>query len=107
MIKSYKKIFWLTFAVLIFSNLFWIYQTINNALGHDYYKVSCDEYYKDAFNLRKVLESKSDIVGVIEFLENNKIEYESFQKGTDSVINLNSFDLIYNKKGELIESNVR
>ena len=91
--KSYKNLFWISILILIFSNIFWTYTTIDNAVGQNYYKVSCDEYSKDAISLRKILKLKSDKFAVVKFLENNKIEYESFEKGSDFVIMLNSFDL--------------
>ena len=89
-------------SILFISNAFWIYQTIDNAVGHSYYKVSCDEYYQDMLKFKQILETKSTKTEAIDFLELNKVEYDSFQKGTEFIISFNSFALTFDEKGILI-----
>ena len=103
--RRYKILFWITLTILVVSNIFWIYNTFDNAVGHSYYKVSCDEYYQDMLKLKQVLETKSTKGEAINFLETNDIEYESFQKGTEFIISFDSFALEYDTDGKLISDN--
>ena len=100
--RQYKLLFWITLIFLFISNSFWIYQTIDNAVGQNYYKVSCDEYYEDMLKFKQVIETKSTRKNAMDFLEKNKIEYDRFQKGTKTIISFGSFSLAYNENGELI-----
>lgn len=91
---TYKILFWITFTTLVISNIFWIYQIIDNAIGQNYYQVSCDEYHNDMVEFKEILETKLTKEEAIEFLKMNNVEYDSFQKGTEYIITLNSFALI-------------
>lgn len=102
--QTYKIRFCLTLVILVLSNIFWVYQTIDNAVGHTYYKVSCEEYYQDMLKFKQIVETKSTRKEAINFLKINKIKYESFQKGTEYIIIFNSFALVYDEKWELISS---
>lgn len=102
--RTYKILFWITLTIMVVSNIFWIYQSIDNAVGHSYYKVSCDEYYQDMLKFKQFIETKSTKEEAIDFLELNKVEYDSFQKGTEFIITFSSFDLTYDKNGKLIPS---
>ena len=105
MIRTYKILFWITLTFLVISNIFWIYQTIDNAIGQNYYKVSCEEYYQDMLKLKKILKTKNTKKEATDFLEKSKIEYESFQKGSEFIISFDSFSLTYDKNGILILTN--
>jgi len=102
--RTYKILFWFTLTILVVSNIFWIYQTIDNSVGYTYYKVSCDEYYQDMLEFKQILETKSTKKEAIDFLELNKVEYDSFQKETEFIITFNSFALIFDEKGILNSS---
>jgi len=102
--RTYKILFWITLTILVTTNLFWFYQTIDNAIGHSYYEVSCDGYYQDMLKFKQILETKSTKSEVIDFLEINKVEYDSFQKGTEFIITFDSFELEYDKNGKLISN---
>lgn len=102
--RTYKILFWITLIILVLSNLFWIYQTIDNAVGQNYYKVSCDEYYQDMLRFKQVLETKSTKREAINFLESNNVEYESFHKGIEFIITFDSFELKYDTNGKLISN---
>lgn len=102
--SPYNILFWMTLLFLIISNTFWVYQTIDNAVGQDYYIVSCNEYYQDMLQFKQILDSKKSQKEAIEFLDNNLIAYESFQKGNEFIIVFNSFALTYNDEGILISS---
>lgn len=99
---TYKILFWITFTILVISNIFWIYQTIDNAVGQNYYQISCDEYRSDMIEFKKILEAKSTKEEAIEFLKINNVEYDSFQKGTEYIISLSSFALTFNDNGKLM-----
>ena len=105
--RTYKILFWITLTILVISNVFWIYQTIDNAFGHSYYKVSCDEYYQDMLKFKQILETKSTKKEAIDFLETNKVEYESFQKGAEFIITFDSFALEYDDNGKLITTELK
>ena len=100
---NYKYLFWLGIAILITTNLYWIYSTIDNAVGHTYYRESCEGYYQDMINFKQIVELNKNKKDVIEFLEQNNVKYDSFTKGSDYIIKFNSFDLIFNEKGNLIQ----
>jgi hypothetical protein len=94
--RTYKILFWFILSFFFISNAFWIYQTVDNAVGHSYYKVSCDEYYQDMLKFKQILETRSTKTEAI-----NKVEYDSFQKGTEFIISFNSFALTFDEKGIL------
>jgi hypothetical protein len=98
---TYKILFWITLTILVISNIFWIYQTIDNAVGQNYYQVSCDEYHKDMIEFKKILETKSTKEEAIGFLKRYNVEYDNFQKGTEYIVTLNSFALIFDANGKL------
>jgi wyosine [tRNA(Phe)-imidazoG37] synthetase (radical SAM superfamily) len=101
--RTYKILFWITIIALIFSNLFWIYFSIDNAVGHHYYKVSCDEYKNDLNEFMKTIESFNSKKETIDFLEENSIQFDSIQKGNEFIIIFNSFEIVF--RGEEIKFN--
>nr|WP_319571723.1 hypothetical protein [uncultured Draconibacterium sp.] len=103
--RSYKILFWMTLTILVISNIFWFYKTIDNAVGQSYYMDSCDEYYQDMHKFKQILETKSTKREAINFLKTNNIEYESFQKGTKFIISFDSFALEYDTDGKLTSHN--
>ena len=100
--RTYKILFWITLTFLVISNIFWIYQTIDTAVGHNYYKVSCDGYYQDMLKFKQILETKSTKEEALSFLKTNNVEFDSLQKGTEFFISFNSFALEYDENGKLI-----
>ena len=102
--RSYKILFWTTLIILVISNIFWIYQTIDSAVGQNYYMDSCDEYYQDMLKFKQILETKSTKREAINFLKTNNVEYKSFQKGTEFIISFDSFALEYDRDGKLISN---
>jgi len=102
----WKNLFWISLGLLIVTNVFWIYQVLDNAVGNDYYKVSCNEYHGDMLGLKKVLDSKKTKIETLDFLNEHAIEYDSFQKGNEFIISLNSFDLTFNAQGNLVASHI-
>lgn len=91
--------------LLVGTNVFWMYQATDTAIGIHYRKVSCEEYRKDAnqlFEALKLIESKEEMMN---WLRNNKIEYNGFDKGTQYVMQFNSFDFVFSENGELLETN--
>ena len=102
--STYKILFWITLTILVLSNTFWIYQAIDNAVGHSYYKVSCDEYYQDMLRFKQILDAKTTKMEAINFLKKNKVEFASFQKGAEFIITFDSFALEYDTDGRLISS---
>ena len=102
---NYKHLFWYGLVLLITSNVYWMYITIDNAVGHGYYKESCESYYQDMLNFKQIVEVNRNKKEVIEFLEINNVNYDSFKKGPDFIITFNSFELKFNKKGILIPGN--
>ena len=105
--RKYKILFWVALTILVISNIFWFYQTIDNAVGKGYYKVSCDEYYNDMIEFKKILQTQKTKNEIVDFLERYHVKYDSIQKGTDFIITLNSFSITFDKKGnqKLIEEN--
>lgn len=99
MVRTFKILFWITLGLFVISNTFWIYQTIDNAVGHSYYKVSCDEYYNDMVEFKKILGTLKTKKETIGFLENYNVKYDSIQKGTDFIITLNSFSVTFDNNG--------
>jgi hypothetical protein len=95
----WKFLFWICLIITIVSNVFWIYNTLENAVGNNYYKVSCEEYYKDVSILKVIIEKKETKKELISFLENNNVKFESFSKGAENIIVLNSFSIAFDKNG--------
>lgn len=86
-----KYLFWLSTVALIISNLFWAYETLDNAVGRDYYKVSCEEYLNDRNNFKTIVDSIETKNKLIAFLTKNNIRFEGFDKEDNYVIDFNSF----------------
>jgi hypothetical protein len=104
---NYKLLFWISLALLGISNLFWGYHMIDVAIGHNYYSVSCEEYQVDRLEFKKVLDSKKTKAEALDFLKSYHIKYDSIEKGSEFIITLSSFDMVYNQQGDLIESTTR
>ncbi len=103
--KSRWKIsFWIGIVILLLTNIFWIYQVVDNAIGMTYYKDSCEDFQSDMIQLKSILEKKTTKESAINFLEQNGVDYNSFPKGNEFIIQLNSFDMIFNENGELTKS---
>lgn len=98
--------FWISLGLLFITNAFWIYQIIDNAVGMDYYKVSCNEYHGDMLELKKVLDLKKTKTESLQFLDEHGVDYDSFQKGNEFIITMNSFDLTFNEEGNLVSSDL-
>ena len=101
----WKTAFWTSILVLLLSNLFWAYQVLDNAVGMTYYKDSCGNYQSDMQELKEILETKTSKETVLAFLEHHHVQFDSFHKADDFIIQLNSFELIYDKNGQLVMSN--
>jgi hypothetical protein len=101
--KSHWKIlFWISIVLLIVTNLLWLYNTIDNAVGHHYYSIGCEEYRQDAEVCHHLLASSASKDEVIRLLDSGEIHYETFDKGTEFIISLHSFDLVFDKDGRLV-----
>ena len=85
--------------------MFWIYQTIDSAVGQNYYKVGCEELKLDIDELVKMLELNLSKNEMVSFLKINDVKYDGFEKGKDYIIQFNSFDFTFGKNGELKETN--
>src|SRR5688572_28822965 len=101
---TWKILFWITLTLLIISNFFWAYQIIDNAVSKGYYEVSCNEYYGDMMELKRILDTKTTKSEALNFLEQYNVEFDSFQKGEEFIITLNSFGMTFNSDGTLILS---
>ena len=99
--NKWKNLFWTSLLILLFTNLFWFYQTLDSAVGRRYYEVSCSEYEKDKAVFKKLIDSKDTKTELLQFLKDNNISFEGFQKGTDYVVNFNSFSVLFDSKGNL------
>ncbi|MGK7391379.1 MAG: hypothetical protein ACNS60_13570 [Candidatus Cyclobacteriaceae bacterium M2_1C_046] len=97
----WKILFWICLVLLLATNISWLYHTIDVAVGHGYYQVSCNEYQKDILSLKQILYTKKSKKEALEFLDAYKIDHEGFQKGEDFIISLSSFQLIYGPDGRL------
>lgn len=102
--SRWKIAFWISITILLLSNLFWLYQIIDNAVGMTYFKDSCTNYQDDMIELKRILDYKDSKKTAIEFLELHRVKYDSFQKADNFIIQLNSFDMIYDKNEQLLKS---
>lgn len=98
----WKILFWISLIILLLTNLFWMYQTIDNAVDKGYYDVSCNEYEKDMLLYKKIVESKKNKSELFQFLKNNDIDVVGFHKGEGYIISFNSFYVEFDKKGNKI-----
>lgn len=96
--------FWISIIILILSNLFWIYQAIDNAVSMSYYRDSCEDYQSDMVELKRILDTKKTKEAAINFLEQYKVTYDSLSKGEEFIIHLNSFYMTFDKNGQLKSS---
>lgn len=78
--KIWKISFWITLILLLVSNLFWVYQVIDTAVGHGYYQVNCEEYKSNSDILEFTLRSYSSKDELIRFLEDKNIQFETYHK---------------------------
>ena len=97
--RTYKKPFWIILTILVFSNVYWLYHTFDVAVGHSYFKSSCDGYYKDVNEFKKIIASQKTKRDLLVFFDSNSVKYDSFQKGSDFIINLNSISIEFDKNG--------
>ena len=102
---NWKISFFGTLTLLISSNLFWVYETLDNAVSHSYFESSCEKYDLDRNNFMEIIMSLDKKDDVIDFLTLYKVEFDSFEKGGNLIISLNSFQLEYNSDGRLIDEN--
>ena len=105
--NKWRSLFWISLVVLIISNLFWFYQTIDSAVGRSYLEVSCNEYEKDMLLYKKIVESKKNKLELLQFLKKNNIDVVGFQKGEGYIISFNSFSVEYDEKGNKINEQTR
>ena len=104
--KAWKISFWITMTILIVSNLFWIYQVINTAVGHGYYQVSCEEYKTNSDILEAALNSFENKNELTDFLEDQKIEFETINKADDeNYIIIGSIGIQFLDNGEIVMEN--
>ncbi|MCB9034426.1 MAG: hypothetical protein H6553_11350 [Chitinophagales bacterium] len=101
--KIYKILFWITLVFLFLTNLFWIHNKMDTAVGHSYYKDSCEAYKNDLTELQKLLSEGLNKTEMLNYLDSNKIVYNAFEKGNEYIIQFTSFDLVYDNTGNLIK----
>jgi hypothetical protein len=76
---------------------------IDNAIGHGYYKVSCEEYKIDADNFQTILNSFDIEEDLIKFLEQNGIDFELINKASnENYIILGSTGVLFDDSGKII-----
>lgn len=66
--------------------------------------MTCNEYYKDMLEFKKILETKTTKEEAIKYLKNNSVKYDSIQKGTEYIISFNSFVMTFGEDGKLKSS---
>ncbi len=82
--------------------MFWVYQIIDNAVGHEYYKVGCEEYKVDSDNFQIILNSFEMKDELISFLDENGIEYEQINKAeNENYIILGSTGVQFDDSGKI------
>ncbi|OHX63962.1 hypothetical protein [Flammeovirga pacifica] len=101
--KAWKISFWITVTILIVSNIFWIYQVIDTAVGHGYYQVSCEEYKVDSDILNSTLNGFEKIDDLIAFLKKHEIEYNTIYKvDNENYILIGSIEIQFLDNGEVV-----
>lgn len=105
-IKAWKISFWITVTIMVISNLFWIYQVIDTAVGHGYYQVSCQEYKANSDILNATLNSFENINDLTAFLEKYEIEFNLINKAeNENYIIIGSLGLQFLENGEIVTVN--
>lgn len=99
--KPYKTAFRISIVILLLSNIFWFYKRMEAGLGHDYYKVSHEEYHKDLIQLKKIITPIQNKEEAITFLKLHKIEFDTLSKGTDFNVLFKSFTLSFGADGKI------
>jgi hypothetical protein len=100
----WKISFWICLVLLIATNAFWIYNKLDTAVAHSYEADTYDKHRSDVLLFKKILDSKQDADEVIEFLQDEEVEYFSFKKGNEFNITLNSFGMVFDSTGKLTSS---
>ena len=101
--KSWKALFWIAVILLLTSNIFWIYQIIDNAVGHGYYKVSCEEYKANSDILEWTLRSYQNKDELINFLKDKGIQFEIYNKANnENYVVIGTIGIQFNDDGEII-----
>ena len=94
------------FFLLLSSNAFWVYTSIDHAYSVTYSEDSCEKYRKDKEILLNTVKEFNSKEKTLEFLSKNDVTFDSFQKGKDEyIISLNSFGLTFNEEGKLAAIN--
>ena len=104
--KAWKISFWITVTLLIVSNLFWIYQVIDTAVGHGYYQVSCEEFKENSDILNATLNGFENIDELTAFLEKHEIEFETINIADNEIyIIIGSLGIQFLDNGEIVTEN--
>ena len=101
--KTWKISFWISLTLLIVSNLFWVYQVIDTAVGHGYYQVSCEDYKENSDILEAILISFVNKNDLTTFLKELEIEFETINKSdNENYIIIGSLGIQFRDNGEIV-----
>ena len=101
--KPYRTYFWISLIILLTSNIYWFYTTIDNSVGHHYYQISCNEWKSDLEELKKTLPLGIPKQEFEELLKKRNVQYEVIKKGQNHVINFNSFEIVFDNSKKYLE----
>lgn len=88
------------------SNLFWKYQVIDSAVGHGYYKVTCEEYKENSDILNAALNRFENTDALTAFLEKHEIEFETLNKAdNENYITIGSLGIQFLDNGKIVKEN--
>lgn len=101
--KAWKISFWVSVTLLIVSNLYWIYQVFDTAVGLGYYQVSCEEFKENSDILNATLNGFENIDELTAFLEKYEIEFKTINKAdNENYIIVGSLGIQFLDNGEIV-----
>ncbi|MEQ8904027.1 hypothetical protein [Ekhidna sp.] len=90
----WKKLFWISFILLVVTNIYWMYQLLDSGVSITYLRESYDYQEKDIDILRKLVEQHYDFNKLTSELD--EADYELIQKGDIFFIVFSSFEVEFN-----------
>ena len=100
--KNWRIGFWIAFILLVVTNIFWLYNSFDNAVSKTYLE---DEYVrtKSDVNTFQLLLENLEKKELLIKLEKLNIEKDTFTKGNNLIIPFNSFSVITSENSEALK----
>ena len=93
---NWKIGFFVILLTLIATNVYWLYNTLDNVVGHSYYKDSCEPMFEDYELLIPLISQNVNRTEIRKYLESMKVPFDPFKKDGVEILVLNATEIIFN-----------